>query len=170
MKTRFALTFAAFAVATSAASAANIVFSFGAGDPSATQTINRVATTGASGVNGSVSVADALTTTGAPSGISTTATGNQWFSQGAGGSFAPVGSVAFTGSNALIDRWTTTYGPTNVGNIWQQGANGDNSTSSLTFIGLAANTNYTFTLLSARANGFLTDSGTYALTYNGDTT
>lgn len=172
MKTQLILTFATFAAATSAASAANIIFSFGVGDPTPTQTINRVATSNSSGTDAQVTVADALDTTGASTGISTSASGAQWFSQGGAGSFAPVGGVTYDNSNPLVNSWNTTYGPSNVGNIWQQGANGDsptggpNVTSTLAFAGLAANTSYTFTLLSVRANGFLTDSGAYALEYD----
>lgn len=153
---------------TSTASAANIVFSFGAADPTATQTINRVAQTGANGNSANVTVANVLTTTGASSGMSTTATGTQWFSAGGGGTYSPLGNTAYAGGSALVDSWATAYVPANVGNIWQQGANGDNDGgSSMTFSGLTANTNYSFTLLSVRANGFLTDSGSYALSYNG---
>lgn len=161
------ITLAALVAVTSSVSAANIVFSFGAGNPTATQTINRVATTNANGNSANVTVADVLTTTGASSGMSTAATGTQWFSAGAGGSYAPIGSTAYNDGSALVNTWKAEYLPSNVGNIWQQGANGDSGAGSMTFSGLMANTDYTFTLLSVRANGFLTDSGSYSMNYNG---
>ncbi len=173
MKSKSLLALAAFAAFTSAASAASIVFSFGAADPTPTLTINRVATSSASGASSSVTLATVRDTAGAVTGMTTTATGSQWFSQGGGGSFTPLGTIAYTPGNAVVDNWVTAYTPATVGNIWQQGANGDAATGdaavngTITFAGLLANTNYTFSLLSVRANNFLKDSGTYALTYDG---
>lgn len=167
MKSLSLFTLAAIAAFTSAASAATIVFNFGGVDPTPTATINRVATSNASGDSSNVTVADVLDTTGASTGMSTTATGSAWFSQGALGTFAPLGTAAYDDSNPLVNGWKAEYVSATVGNIWQQGANGDSSPGTMTFTGLQANTAYTFTLLSVRANGFLTDSGTYALNYDG---
>lgn len=43
----------------------------------------------------------------------------------------------------------------------------NDSGSTMTFAGLAANTTYSFTLLSVRANDFYFGEGTYALAYDG---
>ncbi len=139
-------------------------------------TLNAVATTTANGNNANVSRSDLLTTAGTASGMSVQATGGQWFSMGGPGSFAPVGGVSYNGTSAIIGDWQSGYA-TDFGNIWQRGANssqnGDDSvvTGTMVFSGLLPNYEYTFTLLSVRANNFLNDShpGTFGMTYGGGT-
>lgn len=127
-------------------------------------TFNNVATTN---VGSTFSVANLNNQSGNATGISIASTGGNWFAMGSGGSFSPIGAGSYTtGNSALIDGWISTY-QASYGNLWQAGANGDNQTASISLGGLAANTTYQITLLSVRANGFLTDPGSYAFTYDG---
>lgn len=129
-------------------------------------TLNGAATTTGSGGAANATIANLLDTSGAATGVSMTATGMGWFSMGGPGSFAPVGTVTYDGSSALVNGWTTGI-QTAYGNIWQRGANGDSTTGTLAFSGLSPDTAYVFTLVAVRANGFLADPGTYSMTYGG---
>ncbi len=174
MKSRSLLALAALAAMTSAASAATTVsiINFGsttAGTPpvpAAGVTWNNVATTNAGTAITNVAISS---TTGASTGVILNGPGT-FYAAGAGGSFAPSGSTTYNGSNAVINGWSTYT--TAYGNLWANLANGTNgvtagSTNTLTLSGLAANSTYTFTLLSARANNYETADGTYTLLYNG---
>lgn len=92
------------------------------------------------------------------------------YSAGPAGTFSPAGSTTYTGGNAIIDGWIANE-QLAFGDIWQgvSNASGADQTVSFTFSGLAANTEYTFKLLSARANNFgSTDLGTYQMSYGAD--
>lgn len=117
--------FTGLALTSYAATAATVVISFGNEDLARVQTINRVATSNGNGSSSQVTLTEILDTSGAISGISTTATGGQWFSQGNGGSFANSGTTIYDGSSSLVNNWASAYTDQNVGNIWQRGANGD---------------------------------------------
>ncbi len=182
MKSRSLLALAALAAITSAASAATVsIINFGSTTngtpptPAAGVTWNKVATTGAGGTITNVSVLD---TTGATTGMildgGAAGPNGTVYAAGPGGSFAPSGSTTYNGTSAVINGWSTYT--TAYGNLWANLANGSNAagsgpgiteTNTLTLSGLAANSTYTFTLLSARANGYETADGTYEMLYDG---
>lgn len=115
------------------------------------------------------------TTTGSDSGIRFT-TDTSILASGDAGSFSPAGSTAYTGGSSVIDGWRANE-QVLFGDIWQGAANAANGPTTgqvvnFTFSGLAANTEYTFKLLSGRANTFTgvdgTEMGLYRMVY-GDT-
>lgn len=155
----------------SAATIINFGLTTGA-TPAAGVTFNNVATSTAAGQT--INVPNLNDQANAPTGISLTSSAGM-FAMGAGGSFSPVGTPTYTtGGSSVVDGWVATYQPA-YGNLWQGGSNSSPSTGqaiTLTFGGLAANTTYEITLLSARANTFagFGDPGTYGLSYEGAAT
>ena len=154
------------------AAAGTIVVSFGLTSNSTTPAGVTRYNLATSTSGGQIDVANLNDVTGAATGIALSDnTTSSFFSAGTGGSFAPVGSVAYTNADALVNSWKSTY-ETAYGTIWQglmnpSGTGGQ--TSKLTFSNLAANTTYEFTLLSARANDYgTTSTGTYRLSYGTD--
>jgi hypothetical protein len=159
------------AVTTNFASAAttHTVIDFGlAGTTAMVGTINQFATTNASGETATTMVLN--TTAGSDSGIRFTTSGTTGiFSAGGAGSFSPAGSVSYTTGSSVVAGWIANE-QVAYGDVWQGVANasGGSQTISLTFSGLAANTDYTFKFLSGRANAFgSTNTGTYAMIYDG---
>lgn len=147
------------------------VIDFGlAGTTAMVGTINQFAESNNNPVSASNLVLN--TTAGVDSNIRFSTNGTV-ISAGAAGSFAPSGSVAYTSGSTVIDGWIANE-EVAFGDIWQGVANASNGatfgqTIGFTFSGLAANTDYTFKLLSGRANTFGgTKTATYNLAYDGD--
>lgn len=96
----------------------------------------------------------------------TVSTSGGLFATGAGGSFAPIGSAPYDGTSDVVNGWTSGYGT-----IWQGGANAFQKDQDVTFTfsGLAAHTEYAFTLYSIRANDYGTvgSMGTMTFLYGG---
>lgn len=163
---------ASLAVGTGLATAAttNTVIDFGlTGTTAMVGTINQFATDNNTAETATNMVLN--TTAGADSGIRFSTSGGI-FSAGGAGSFTPAGTTAYTTGSSVVDGWVANE-EVAFGDVWQGLANASGvggQTVSLTFTGLAANTDYTFKLLSGRANSFTTaTNGNYALTYDGST-
>jgi hypothetical protein len=166
MKTRLTM-FVGLAISTGFTSAATVIDFGRAGTTVMVGTINQFAQDNNTAENATNQVLN--TTTGVDSNIRFSTSAGM-FSAGSGGSFSPAGTVVYTpATNTVVNGWIANE-QVSYGEIWQGTANAFNSsqTVALTFSGLAANTDYTFKLLSGRANSFGTPgaTGTFNMTYD----
>ena len=156
-----------FVVSIHAQATYDAVIDFGfSGTTEMVGTINQFATADASNQTATNLVLNTTAATATDSGLRFSTSGGI-FSAGGTGTFSPAGNVNYAGGSAVVDGWIDNE-QVAYGDIWQGVANAElsNQTVSLIFAGLAAQTRYTFTLLSGRANNFgAVTSGTYGLTY-----